>query len=110
MPMTMAEYDVKIDYLGDSYTHFTNAATGPYTYTETGNVYVLNSIRAELCSDGYYHEIRNDGSVGAIVLIDLVNDSPFMPNLALKNVIAAKDSAGEYYYYFDFFNYLKLQK
>ncbi len=104
MPMTMAEYDVKIDYLGDSYTHFTNAATGPYTYTETGNVYVLNSIRAELCSDGYYHEIRNDGSVGAIVLIDLVNGSPFMPNLALKNVIAAKDSAGEYYYYFDFTN------
>ena len=42
----MGEFDMKIDYLGNSYANLTNCAIGPYSYnTVTSETYVQNPVK-----------------------------------------------------------------
>ena len=70
-----------IDYLGASYNHFTVAAPGYFTFPDgeiaddtMGELAEILSggIKIALGDDGYYHELREDGSLGSILYADFV--------------------------------------
>ncbi len=63
-----------LEYLGERYDHFHLASPGYFTYTEstTGqlNETVAGGIDVALGEDGYYHELRADGTLGSVVYAD----------------------------------------
>ena len=63
-----------VDYIGESYRHFHLASPGYFTFIEstTGqmNETIAGGINVVLGDDGYYHELRDDGSIGSIVYAD----------------------------------------
>ena len=69
-----------IEYLGESYDYFRTCAPGYFTYYENENDQVTNEIVAlgidvALGDDGYYHELRADGSLGSIIYADFTSVS-----------------------------------
>ena len=68
------EFTFTVEYLGETYDHFHLASPGYYTYIEstTGQVnsYTAGGINVKLGADGYYHELRDDGTLGSIVYAD----------------------------------------
>ena len=68
------EFTFTVERLGATYQHFHLASPGYYTYIEstTGqlNAYTAGGINVQLGSDGYYHELRDDGTLGSIVYAD----------------------------------------
>lgn len=84
----IAYYDVyqfgtftfKIEYLAEQYDHFTLASPGYFTFYETDGVVtgetVAGGIDVILGDDGYYHELREDGSVGSIIYADFTQLTP----------------------------------
>ena len=77
----VGSFTFSVEYLGESYEMFRLAAPGYFTYEEnedfeqSGNLDDLNSIIAlgidvVLHTDGYYHELREDGSVGSVIYAD----------------------------------------
>lgn len=64
-------YNVTIDYVGESYTYLVQAATGPYsTNLNTGEEYVIGAIKYTLGQDGYYHEVKANGTLGGKIYLD----------------------------------------
>ena len=63
-----------VKYLAETYEHFHLASPGYFTYIEstTGqiNETIAGGINVKLGDDGYYHELREDGSLGSIVYAD----------------------------------------
>ena len=63
-----------VKYLGESYEQLHLASPGYFTYHEstTGqiNETVAGGINVKLGDDGYYHELRADGTLGSIVYAD----------------------------------------
>ncbi|MBQ7378201.1 MAG: TlpA family protein disulfide reductase [Clostridia bacterium] len=69
-----------IEYLGESYDYFRTCAPGYFTYYETEDNNVTNEIvglgiDVALGEDGYYHELRADGSLGSIIYADFTSVS-----------------------------------
>ena len=68
------EFTFTVEYLGATYQQFHLASPGYYTYIEstTGQVnsYTAGGIDVKLGADGYYHELRADGTLGSIVYAD----------------------------------------
>lgn len=70
----------EIEYLGESYDYFRTCAPGYFTYYETEDENVTNEIvsggiKVALGEDGYYHELRADGSLGSIIYADFTSVS-----------------------------------
>ncbi len=70
-----------VNYIGESYDHFTLASPGYFTFpedTETGDnlgelaEILAGGIDVALGDDGYYHELRADGTLGSIVYADFI--------------------------------------
>lgn len=63
-----------VKYIGESYQQFHLASPGYFTYEEstTGqiNETIAGGIKVSLGDDGYYHELRADGTLGSIVYAD----------------------------------------
>ena len=63
-----------VEYLAETYEHFHLASPGYFTYTEstTGqmNQTIAGGIDVALGTDGYYHELLADGTLGSLVYAD----------------------------------------
>ncbi len=63
-----------VKYIAETYDHFHLASPGYFTYVEstTGqlNETLAGGIDVKLGSDGFYHELRADGSLGSVVYAD----------------------------------------
>ncbi len=63
-----------VKYVAESYDHFKVASPGYFTFEEsTGggmNETIAGGIDVKLGDDGYYHELRADGTLGSIVYAD----------------------------------------
>lgn len=68
------EFTFTVKYIAATYDHFHLASPGYYTYVEslTGQVNqtIAGGIDVKLGDDGYYHELRADGTLGSIVYAD----------------------------------------
>ena len=74
-------FTFSVEFLGASYDHFTVCAPGYFTFPDGEIVDDGMSDLAEILSggikiamgdDGYYHELRADGSLGSIVYADFI--------------------------------------
>ena len=89
----LGSYTLDISYIAESYEYFTNAAIGPYTYDEiTGEIYVPDSIEAVLGSDGFYHELRADGTEGSKIYLDMVNYTYLLSEQTMQQIIESADN------------------
>ncbi len=70
-----------VNYLGESYDHFTIASPGYFTFpdgAEAGDSLgelaeiLAGGINIALGDDGYYHELRADGTLGSILYADFI--------------------------------------
>ncbi len=63
-----------VKYIAATYDHFHLASPGFFTYTENAsgqmNQTIAGGIDVALGDDGYYHELRANGSLGSIVYAD----------------------------------------
>ncbi len=69
---TVAYFNVDIEYVGTEYRYLTNAARGPYsTNLNTSEVYLPDAIDYAYSEEtGYYHHVKEDGSLGSIIYLD----------------------------------------
>ena len=94
----IAYYDVyqtgtftfKIEYLGASYDHFILASPGYFTFIESDGVAIgetiAGGINVILGDDGYYHELREDGSIGSILYADFTGYTPIFSDTIINMV------------------------
>ena len=94
-----ANYDVVIDYLGESYTYMANAAVGPYSANlNTFELYLPDAIE-------YYYDETNDvyraKSNNAIIYLDCNKPTAFFSSISLYDICRqamAKDENNEFIY------------
>ena len=74
-------FTFSLDFLGASYDHFTVCSPGYFTFpdgeiVEDGlgeNAEILSGgIKVALGDDGYYHELREDGTLGSVIYADFI--------------------------------------
>ena len=75
-------FTFSVEFLGESYDHFTAASPGYFTFpdgeiVDDGGLGELaeilsGGIKITMGEDGYYHELRSDGSLGSIIYADFV--------------------------------------
>ncbi len=69
-----------IEYIAETYQHFTLASPGYFTFTDYEgtviNETIAGGIDVILGEDGYYHEKREDGTIGSILYADFVMTTP----------------------------------
>ena len=66
-----------LEYVGESYSLFTLCSPGFYTtgLDEFGNMtdeIISPGISYKLCDDGYYYEVREDGTTGSLIYVDFI--------------------------------------
>lgn len=68
-----------VSYVAESYKHFHLASPSYFTFVEsTGgqmNETIAGGIKVVLGDDGYYHELREDGTIGSIVYADFTTST-----------------------------------
>ncbi|MBQ4141635.1 MAG: TlpA family protein disulfide reductase [Clostridia bacterium] len=85
-------FTFKIEYIAEKYDHFTLASPGFFTFLEstdgvlTGET-IAGGIDVILGDDGYYHELRADGTVGSIVYADFTNFTPVFTSSTIIDMI-----------------------
>ena len=77
----MGTFTFQIEFIAEQYDHFTLASPGFFTFYESEEGQLLNEtvaggIDVILGDDGYYHELRADGSVGSIIYADFTQITP----------------------------------
>ena len=94
----IAYYDVyqtgsftfNIEYIAEKYDHFTLASPGYFTFIESDGVTIGETIAGGidviLGDDGYYHELREDGSVGSIIYADFTQYTPIFGSTIIEMV------------------------
>ena len=90
-------FDMRIDYMGESYSYLTNAATGPYSYnTVTSDTFVPDAKKVKLGEDGVYHVVEEDENgneiLGSKVYLDLTHATYLFPSDSLQSFIESADS------------------
>ena len=90
----VGEFDMRIDYLGETYLSFTNCAVGPYSYNEvTGETYVPDAISYEYDEDmdAYYHDANGDKvfdeKTDSLLYLDLTNATYLFTSSSLRTII-----------------------
>ena len=110
-----ATYNLRVEYMGETYTYFENAATGPYStnlntnvlylsnaiayeYADPANTYTYAETGLQAAGDGYYHAKNTDGTLGSIIYLDINRPTAFFLNDALYATILRFYNAdtGEY--------------
>lgn len=81
-----------VKYLAETYEQFHIASPGYFTFVEsTGgqmNETIAGGIDVALGGDGYYHELRADGSLGSIVYADFKYPTPIIPSHSIESMIS----------------------
>lgn len=79
-----------VEYLGESYDLFHLASPGYFTFidTEMGgiNETIAGGIKVALGDDGYYHELRDDGTLGSLVYADFTRPTGLFSHSIEKSV------------------------
>ena len=79
-----------VSYIGESYDHFHIASPGYFTFHEsTGgqiNETVAGGINVKLGEDGFYHELREDGTLGSIVYADFSTSTGMFSHSVIKMI------------------------
>ena len=74
-------FTFSVEFLGASYDHFTVCAPGYFTFPDGEIVedglgelaeILSGGIKVALGDDGYYHELREDGTLGSVIYADFV--------------------------------------
>ena len=74
-------FTFSVEFLGASYDHFTVCAPGYFTFPDGEIVedglgelaeILSGGIKVALGDDGYYHELRTDGTLGSVIYADFV--------------------------------------
>ncbi len=77
-----------VNYIGESYKHFHLASPGYFTFNEstTGqiNETIAGGINVALGDDGYFHELRDDGTLGSIIYADFSTATAIFSHSILK--------------------------
>ena len=94
---SIGTFDMRIDYMGESYSYLQNAATGPYSYnTITSETFVPDAQEIKLV-DGVYHVVEEDEDgneiLGSKIYLDLTHATYLFPSDALESFI---ESANKY--------------
>lgn len=98
----VATYNTEIKYVGETYSNFVNAATGPYSFNDvTMETFIPNAVNFEYADpaktytynvegvveskagDGYYHVKNLDGSIGSILYLDVNRPTAFFTSATL---------------------------
>ena len=79
-----------VEYVGESYNLFTLCSPGYYTSevdenNEMTGVIISTGINYVLHDDGYYHELREDGTIGSIIYCDFIYSNVL--NYSLMDII-----------------------
>ncbi|MBQ8229671.1 MAG: TlpA family protein disulfide reductase [Clostridia bacterium] len=110
-----ATYNLRVEWIDETYTYLENAATGPYsTNLITNKLYLPNAIAYEYADptktytyaetglqaagDGYYHAKNTDGTLGSIIYLDVKRPTAFFLSDALYETILRfyDEDTGEY--------------
>ena len=79
-----------VKYLAETYEQFHLASPGYFTYIESTsgqlNQTIAGGINVALGEDGYYHELREDGSLGSIVYADFNYPTGIFSHSILKMI------------------------
>jgi hypothetical protein len=87
-----ATYNVNIDYLGATYTYLDNAAVGPYSANlNTFELFIPDAIEYAYSDpaeggDGYYHHLKEDGTLGGIIYLDVNRPTAFFTSISLYDI------------------------
>lgn len=87
----MGTFTFKIEYIAEKYDHFVIASPGYFTFYESEDGQTLNEtiaggIDVVLGDDGYYHELREDGTVGSILYADFTQLTPVFSSTIMEMV------------------------
>lgn len=79
-----------VEYVSKELKLFVACSPGYFTY-EDENTYevVAGGIDVALGSDGYYHELLSDGSLGSIIYADFVSPTGIFPSNSIEELLAA---------------------
>ena len=86
-------FDFEIKYVGATETIFRMASPGFFTFYESEdgitdeNEIVAGGIEVALGDDGYYHELKADGSLGSIIYAYFIGFSSIFERTSLKTMI-----------------------
>ena len=87
-PTLVGGLEYSIHYIGNNETIFTAVSPGPFTSVldPSGNFneIIADGVYAKLGDDGYYHAIKNDGSLGSLVYADLTNSTEIFSQSIMK--------------------------
>ncbi len=79
-----------VHYIGASYNHFHLASPGYFTYNESTsgqiNETIAGGINVKLGEDGFYHELRDDGTLGSIVYADFSTSTGMFSQSIVKMI------------------------
>ncbi len=85
-----------VSYIGESYDLFTIASSGYFTFPEDAESgdslgelakILAGGIDVKLGEDGYYHELREDGSLGSVLYADFIYTSSIFSTETLETLI-----------------------
>ncbi len=83
----LATYNVRLDYLGATYTYKENAAIGPYSVNlNTFALFLPDAIETELGEDGVYHHKKEDGTLGGKVYLDVLRTTAMFQNASIYSI------------------------
>ena len=91
-------FNFEIAYAAEKLEVFTLASPGPFTFYETEdgatdqNEIVAGGIDVALGDDGYYHELRADGTLGSIIYVDFLNTTSIFERASLKEMAEKTES------------------
>ena len=84
----VGKFTFTVEYIAETYEHFHLASPGYFTYTESAtgqlNQTIAGGINVKLGEDGYYHELRADGTLGSIVYADFKYSTGLFSHSLLK--------------------------
>jgi hypothetical protein len=87
-----ATYNVNIEWLGETYTYLDNAAVGPYSANmNTFELFIPDAIEYAYSDpaeggDGYYHHLKEDGTLGGIIYLDVNRPTAFFTSISLYDI------------------------
>ena len=83
-------FDFTIKYEGKSLDLLTLASPGYFTYVDESTYDVVcGGIDVKLGSDGYYHELKADGTLGSILYLDMTSYSNIFASQSVLELIAS---------------------
>lgn len=104
-PTATGTFEFSVKRLGDRCEYLKECATNAYVPIlddkgeMTGELELAEAIKEELHTDGFYHKVNADGSLGNVIYVDFTHTTFFTPNHTLSMLIdMKKDGVG----YFDF--------